>query len=168
MEIRITIPSLRVVLVVLAALGLVFTGLGIYQFNAKRQLDRAFDRMTAAVESRNWERVRTMIADDYHDAWGMNASQAVEIGSEVLQHFLVLSLDVNDPVVEVAGRRGTVRSDIKISGNATAIGQAVMSEVDALRAPFVFEWKQESWVPWSWKLTSISHPEIHFDPTYRF
>lgn len=168
MEIRFSIPSLRTVLLVLAVGLLVVAGYCTYEFRAERQLSKAFERMVTAVEARDWKRVQSLMAGDYLDAWKMNRTQATQIGSEVLRHFIVLSIRAEDPVFAINQRAGSVKSKLEISGNGSAIAQAVMAAAAELNEPFEFTWKQETWVPWSWKLTSVSHPEVQFDPSYLF
>jgi len=168
MEVRFSLPSLRSVLVAVGVAILLVVGYSAYEFRAERQLSKAFDRLVAAVEARDWKRVQTLIADDYSDAWQMNRSQAIEVGSELLRHFIVISIRPKDPTFEVAQRSGAVKSKLEISGNGSAIAQAVISEASELNEPITFTWKQETWLPWSWKLTSVSQPEIGFDPSYRF
>jgi hypothetical protein len=168
MEIRFSIPSLRTVLLALAVGLLVFAGYCAYEFRAERQLSKVFDRMITAVEARDWKRVQSLMADDYLDAWKMNRTQATQIGSEVLKHFIVLSIRADDPVFAINHRAGSVKSKIELSGNGSAIAQAVMSAAAEFSEPFKFTWTQETWAPWSWKLTCVSHPEVQFDPSYLY
>ncbi len=164
MEIRFPIPSLKVVLSVIAVALLAATGFALFEFQPERQLNKAFERLVLAVEARDWKRVEAMTAPDYSDLWGMNRSQALEIGSEVLRHFFVVNIVVSDLSLSVGdGDRGEVRAILQVDGNGTAIAQAVMTEANRLHQPFVFQWRKASWKPWDWKLTAVSQSEIVFD-----
>ena len=33
----------------------------------------------------------------------------------------------------------------------------ITSKLNGIDAPWVFEWKKESWLPWSWKLVRIEN-----------
>jgi hypothetical protein len=164
MEIRLPIPSLKMVLAVLAIGLLAATGFAVVEFQSERQLNRAFERLISAVEARDWKRVEAMTAADYADQWGMNRTQALEIGSEILRHFFVVEITISDVSLSVADRDpGEVHAVLRVSGNGTAIAQSVMAEANQLQNPFVFQWRKGSWKPWDWKLTSVSQSEVVFD-----
>jgi len=164
MEIRLPIPSLKMVLAVLAIGLLAATGFAVVEFQSERQLNKAFERMISAVEARDWKRVEAMTAADYTDQWGMNRTQALEIGSEILRHFFVVEITISDVSLSVGdGVPGEVRALLRVSGNGTAIAQSVMTEANQLQQPFIFQWRKASWKPWDWRLVSVSQSEVVFD-----
>ena len=138
----------------------------VVEFSPSRQLDRAFTRLIDAVEARNWKKVKSLMADDYRDQWGLDRDQAVSLAAEAFQHFLVLDLVVESSQLSREGREGEVAARLKIEGRATAVGDMVMQRANSLEHDFRFAWRQKSWKPWDWKLVSASQEEIEIDPTW--
>jgi len=134
------------------------------EFSPDRQLDKVFSRLIRAAENRNWKTVSTLMADDYHDQWGMNREQAVQAGSDVLGHFLALQILCEDVHGTREGREAVIETRLRLRGRGNAIGEAVMQQANALENHFQFAWRRISWKPWDWKLVSISQNEIEFDP----
>jgi len=140
------------------------TTFAVVEFQSERQLNKAFGRLVSSVEARDWKRVASMTAVDYADPWGMNRSQALEIGSEILRHFFVVDIATGDLSISVGdGDQGEVRAVLRVGGNGTAIAQSVMAEANQLQQPFIFQWRKASWKPWDWKLVSVSQSEVVFD-----
>ncbi len=160
MEIRFPIPNMRAVLLTVSVLVVASVGYGFYALAPDRQLDRAQIRLVSAVEGRDWKAVESIMADDYRDAWGFDRAKAIELGSELLRHFFVLGIESEGTTLEITDNSGTVRSVIRLSGNGTAIAQAVLAEANLLEAPFEFTWRRVSWKPWDWRLMSVNQPEV--------
>lgn len=160
MEIRFPIPSVRAVLLTVGVLVVALVGYAFYAFAPDRQLARAQTRLLSAVEGRDWKKAESMMADDYRDAWGFDRTRAIQLGSELLQHFFVLGIESGGTMLEISDTSGTVRSVIRFSGNGTAIAQAVLAEANLLESPFEFTWRRVSWKPWDWKLVSVDQPEM--------
>ena len=164
MELRFPIPSLKLGLSIMAVALLAGTTFAVVEFQSERQLNKAFERLLSAVEARDWKRVEAITTVDYADQWGMNRTQALEIGSEIFRHFLVVEITISDLSLSVDDEDlGEVRAVLRVSGNGTAIAQSVMAEANQLQNPFVFQWRKGSWKPWDWKLVSVSQSEVVFD-----
>lgn len=160
MQITVPIPSFRVIAV---AAGVIFLFVGVWglvEFQPRRQLERANDRLMAAIERRDWKRVVPMISEDYQDAWGFDRQNAVSVGVELLQHFFGLGITRENESIEVRGDTGTVRARIRLVGNGTGIAQAVLAEANRLEEPFTVTWRREGWQPWSWRVVSVAQPEL--------
>lgn len=138
----------------------------LWEFSPKRQVNKAFARLIAATEVGDFEKVRSLMAPDYRDQWGMDAAQAVSAGREVVQHFLLLEIEPMDPRLSVQGSQAELLVRLRLLGKGSAIAQAVMDRANEFKTDFRFAWRRESWVPWSWKLVSIHQSEISFDPSW--
>lgn len=158
---RIEIP-LRPFLLALGAILLVAGIWAALELRPKRQLERAFDKLVAAAENRDWKRVQEFIANDYSDAWGQNREEALEAAREIFGQFLVLEITPRD--LEIDASSGAVRCRPAISGTGGPLAQMVIGYVERLQGPTTLSWRKESWLPWSWKLISAAPPEGAPDP----
>ena len=131
-----------------------------FELSPTRRLESAFVRLLDAAEARNWERVGALVAEDYRDDWGLSKPEAISLGLEALQHFLVLEIVAEDLRIERVGRSGAVFVRLKFLGRGSAIGEAIIRRVNGLESEFRFAWRRESWKPWDWKLFSVSQKEI--------
>ncbi len=149
--------TLAVVPVLLAAFTL---GWALWEFQPRRQLEKAFARFVEAGERRDWKTASTFLAPNYKDCWGMTREQAISTASEWLGSFFVLEITTEPMTVSAQDRLATVRTRPRISGNGNAIAQIVMNHVNAQTDEMTFSWRRDSWKPWDWKLTSVDHPGL--------
>ncbi len=150
----------------LIAVGLLVIILGgwcVYEFQPRRQIQKATERLLNAVEKRDWERVRDTLAPEYADAWKLNRSTLIEFASQGFSQFFYLEITPTDWRIESSGDdspRATVTVDLSFQGNGTGLAQIALGRLQELKEPFVFDWRKESWQPWSWRLYSAGQPEI--------
>jgi hypothetical protein len=74
-----------------------------------------------------------------------------------------LQIRAINPQIESAAGVGRWSSRIEVhgSGEMAALAQ---ERINALNAPFVLEWRQESWRPWHWRLVRASNAALKLDP----
>jgi hypothetical protein len=118
------------------------------------------ERLVALVAHRNWKQTLALMAVDYHDAWDMNREEAVSLGHEVLQGFLMLDLAWKPTSVAQEGKTATITGFIKASGTGAGFSQEVVSRLNNLREPFVFTWRKDGWKPDDWRLVSVKQTEL--------
>ncbi len=135
-------------------------------FSPGRQLGKAFTRLVDAAENRDWKTVRSLMAEDYRDQWGMDRDQAIALAAEGFRHFLVLEISPSDPRISWGGRGARIDVQLALTGRGTAIGEAILEHARTLHDDFRFAWQRKSWKPWDWKLVSITQREIEIDPTW--
>lgn len=128
--------------------------------SARSQALAQHERLVGHVAHRNWKLILALMAEDYHDAWDMKRDEAVSLGHELLQGFLVLNLDWKTTGVSVSGQNATITGHLKASGSGAGFSQEIINRLNQLRDPFVFTWRKESWKPGSWKLISVGQPEL--------
>lgn len=138
----------------------------LFLFSPGRQLDRAFSALVHAAENRDWKTVRTFLAEDYRDQWGMDREQAIALAAEGFRHFLVLEITPAAPKVSWGGRSARIDVQLALSGRGSAVGEAILEQARTLTDDFQFAWQRKSWKPWDWKLVSINQREIEIDPTW--
>lgn len=142
---------------ILLAAVVIWSGL---ELMPSRRLAACQERLLKAAGDRNWDRVRSLMADDYRDSWGQDREQAVAKASEVLASFLVLEILSEDTAVEREGREATVSAKLRLRGRGNAFGEMIIEHANSLPSQFQFAWRQKSWKPWDWKLVSVSQPEL--------
>lgn len=151
---------------VIAAAGAALLLWLVVEYSPGRQLERAFIRLITAVEDRNWEKVKSLMAEDYRDQWGLDREKAVSLGAEAFRHFLALEIVVESTNISRDDKEAVIEAKLRVDGRATAVGEMVKERANSLQDDFQFAWQRKSWKPWDWKLVAISQREIEIDPTW--
>jgi len=131
-----------------------------FELTPGRRLARCQDHLLQAAGDRNWNRVRSLMADDYRDAWGQDREQAVAQASEALRNFLVLEILSEDTTAERRDRDAVISARLRLRGKGNAIGEQIIAGANSLESHFQFAWRRKSWKPWDWKLVSVSQPQF--------
>jgi len=127
----------------------------------ERQVRRHTGLLLKAVERRNWEKVKNLIADGYGDRWQHDKSVVAETLPQVFGQFLFLNIEHETTAVEVQGGAGHTVTRVKMSGSGGPLAQMVIEKVNNLSEPFTFSWSQRSGWPWDWELTRVDHPSFN-------
>lgn len=126
------------------------------------QIDAKMRRLLSLAGQRKWLRAGHLLSASYQDAWGQDKATALRNATEMGRHFLVLEI-LGTGAVSTRGAQGTWQGRLTFRGRGTAVGEMIFSRVESLQDDFVFAWRKENWKPWSWKLVSVTQPEIVFD-----
>lgn len=126
------------------------------------QIDAKMRRLLSLAGQRKWPRAGHLLSASYQDAWGQDKATALRNATEMGRHFLVLEI-LGTGAVSTRGAQGTWQGRLAFRGRGTAVGEMIFSRVESLQDDFVFAWRKENWKPWSWKLVSVTQPEIVFD-----
>ena len=132
----------------------------LWLWQPERQVLKHHEHFIKAAENRNWRRVEAFIDARYSDRWGHDKAFLLRESREILRQFFALSIESTVGSCEVIGDTATVPATLKIAGTGTAITEYAKNEVNALREPFVFEWKRQSWKPWVWTLMRVDQPQL--------
>jgi len=138
---------------------------GGFELTPGRRLDRTFDHLIRAVEKRDWETVKQLMAEDYRDQWGMDRETAVSLGKDAFGQFLTLMITEENRRRSISGKDAMIETRLRLTGRASMIGEMVMEKANALQNDFQFAWKRKSWKPWDWKLVSINQNELDINPS---
>ncbi|MCE9518721.1 MAG: hypothetical protein K8R87_04045 [Verrucomicrobia bacterium] len=128
--------------------------------SAKSQALDQQQRLVSEVSQRDWKQTLALMAEDYHDTWDMKREEAVSLGHEMLQSFIVLNLEWKTSSVVMEGKIATITGKIKVSGNGFGFSQEIINKVNNLQEPFVFTWRKDGWKPGDWRLVSLTQPEL--------
>jgi hypothetical protein len=142
------------ILIAFAAIGL------LWHLQPRRQVQRHTERFLARAESKDWNGMAELIADDYSDRWGHARTDVVDRTREVLQQFLLLRIEATDMEVSEENGTGTTRARLSLAGRGGPIAEYAVERVARLTQPFTFTWHQRSWKPWDWELTNVAQPEL--------
>jgi hypothetical protein len=150
-------------LLAIALLALLIGAWVASEFQPRRQIEKATERLLSAIENRDWEQVRDTLAPDYADAWQLDRSSIIELASQGFSQFFYLEITPANWRIDLTGDdspRATVTVNLTFQGNGTSLAQIALNRLQELDAPFVFDWRKESWQPWSWRLYSAGQPEL--------
>ncbi len=126
----------------------------------ERQIPRAQARFLSAIESRDFGAMSAMIAADYRDRWAHDRATVIARCREVFGQFATLTIERENRDLHVDGDRWLLSEKIRLKGLGGPLAMAAREAMNALREPFVTEWRRRSWKPWDWELKSVAQPEI--------
>jgi len=154
-------PKSKVSLLFGAAIFILVAVRCIWLWQPERQVLLHQEHFIEAVSDRKWKKIDRFLADDFRDRFGHDKAWALKESREVLRQFFALTVlgeDTSNTFTTPDRRDATVTATLKIEGGGTPIAEYAKTEVNRSQHPFTFTWKQQSWKPWDWQLTSIDHP----------
>ncbi|MEY2564061.1 MAG: hypothetical protein QOH88_2254 [Verrucomicrobiota bacterium] len=137
--------------------------LGLYLaalWRPERQVRLHNAHLLSQIEEKNWRAVAEFIGSDYQDRWGDDRALLLERLREVFRFLPKSRIEANDPQVRTETSKGFWTAKITITGGAGEFASVIQARVNALSAPFEFEWRQQSSKPWDWKLISVRNPAL--------
>ena len=153
--------SLKLLLRIVAYTAVAILIWALWFYQPGRQLERAHTHLLKTLESRNWNKLRAMTADDFMA--GLYAkNEAIENGREILQPFFSIHFTESEKTLRREGPQSVISTRIHMEGSGMGYAPAVVSVVNDQKDPFVFTWQQMSWKPWDWKLVRAEHPLFHY------
>lgn len=123
------------------------------------QLRAAQAALIEAVEDRDWDDVKDLLAEDYTDGLGHTRESAVKDGQKYFAGFFSLTLKTEPEFVAVKGQ-GSVKTMIRMEGNGAGYSQAILGRVNQINTPWVFHWNNPGRWPWGWRLNMIHNDEL--------
>jgi hypothetical protein len=143
--------------------GSVALALGIFLiwlWRPEHQVRLHSDHLLRSIESRNWSRFSSLIADDYRDQWEQDRALAVERTRGVFSYLPGIHIVPHDPIIQTEGGKATWQAKIVIEGSDNELARLVKERVNALTTPFTLEFRRVSGKPWDWKLVRVSNPGL--------
>jgi hypothetical protein len=126
---------------------------------AAKKVSLQQEKLLKQAGKRDWKAVFDMMAEDYHDGFGMKRDEALQTAKEVLDPFLTLSFEWTDEKVEVNGSTATVTGIARLHGTGPIGINEVTNRMNQIQKPWTFEWKRHP-VTGDWKLNSVSNPDL--------
>ena len=113
------------------------------------------------IEKRNGPRTSRLVAENYLDRWKFNRDDIVKTTVDVGGQFLVVVVKGEEVSYSRDGKTATVKMNLKLGGKPLGVfGNEITRRVNALKKPFVFTWKKQSFLPSSWRLVKLDNPEL--------
>lgn len=145
------VASLAVVTIALRCLWL---------WQPERQLLLHQASLRAAVERRDWARVEALADPAYSDRWGYTRATGLREARQWLGQFFALTITPEAAGDQLTAAGGTVTERWRMEGNGLEGAALVKDRVNAVRAPFTFQWKHAGWQPWLWTLVRVDNPDL--------
>ena len=140
---------------------IVAAGWGVYLallWQAERQVELHNVHLLERVEKRDWKAVGEFVAQRYQDRWGNDRARLLERLPQVFRALPNARIQASQPAIRIADGRGywTAKITIQSSGE---FAEYIKSRVNALDAPFEFEWQRGAW-PWNWTLVAVRNSAL--------
>lgn len=126
----------------------------------ERQIPRAQARLLSFIEKRDFASLEGMLAGDYKDLWAQDKATLIERSREVFGQFALLTVEHESRGLRAGSEVWFLAEKVILKGLGGPLAMAARETVNALREPFVTEWRQRSWKPWDWELKSVAQPEL--------
>jgi hypothetical protein len=126
----------------------------------ERQIPRAQARLLSAIGRRDFAAMEALLAADYRDRWRQDRATVAERSREVFGQFAMLTIEREARGLRAEARSFFLTEKVTLKGIGGPLAMAARDAVNALREPFVTEWRQRSWKPWDWELKSVAQPEL--------
>ena len=101
-----------------------------------------------------------LLAADYRDRWQQDKAGVIERSREVFGQFAMLTVERESRGLRVESGGFFLTEKITFKGLGGPVAMAARDAVNALRDPFVMEWRRRSGKPWDWELKSVAQPEL--------
>ncbi len=101
-----------------------------------------------------------LLAADYRDRWEQDKATAIERSREVFGQFAMLTAERESRGLRRESGAWFLTEKITLKGIGGPLAMAARDAVNALREPFVMEWRRCSGKPWDWELKSVTQPEL--------
>lgn len=153
-------PRLRQVLIAAIAMAAIVAAWNL--LSPGRRLHAAQRALLEAVSAKDEEACLKLVSEQYRDSRGWTYSDWPGLLSDL--RAVAPSLTFSGEFDEVSS--GLLEGHLKVTGIGPAAAE-IQRELRRLRAPTAFQWKRESWTPWSWRLQSIENPDLDVSGRYR-
>ncbi|MBB5037331.1 hypothetical protein [Prosthecobacter dejongeii] len=144
-----------------AIIALGWFGWWVWGTPAEKQMLAAQAEFLTALEDRDWDEVKGLLATTYTDAMGHTRETAVEDAQQILSQFISITLQTQNLHFQTQKDQGQTAIQIRMDGQGLGFGPMVMARVNAMQEPWQFHWHKEGLWPWTWRILRIHHPELH-------
>ncbi|TDU64108.1 hypothetical protein EI77_04292 [Prosthecobacter fusiformis] len=143
-----------------ALIAIVWLGWWLFGRSPTTQILAAQQKFLIAVEGRDWKEVRSMLATDYADSYGLTQETAPATAAEIMQGFLFLTLRTEVQPFQPTADRAAVRVRIQMEGQGLGFSPMIISRVNAMPEPWHFIWRKDGPWHWSWKIIRIHQSDL--------
>ncbi len=101
-----------------------------------------------------------LLAGDYRDRWQQDKAIVMQRSREVFGQFVMLTVERESRGLRMDAGRWLLTEKVRLKGLGGPLAMLARDAVNALREPFMMEWRRRSWKPWDWELQSVAQPEL--------
>lgn len=130
-----------------------------YLLPTSAKVSRVQAQILKKAAHHDWDKVASMVAEDYRDPAGMNKQEAMQTAKEILNAFLTLEFEWTNETVTVEDQKATVTGTLRMKGMGPAGGGAIIERVNKIEKPWTFVWQRDPMSALVWRLTSVSNAE---------
>lgn len=137
-----------------------------FRWTSSAQLEKAQATLISGIEDNRWSRCKEVVSPTYSDRWGWTRDDLGLVFQDMRSQFLVLTLELQNPVWDIAARKATFKAQLRLRGTPLGVGASIERMVNREVEPMFFYWEKTSWTPWSWKLVRLNHSEVEIPDSY--
>jgi hypothetical protein len=105
-----------------------------------------------------------LLSEQYRDQWDFNKVNALISLQDIRSQFMAINISWTLTSEIIESSDATLTGSMKMEATGIYLpSDIVTSRVNRLETPFIFTWKKESWLPWSWKLIRIENSGLDLD-----
>ena len=146
------------VIVLLVCIG---SGVRFLWFQSPReQIERAQRSFLHAVEKRKWDKIASMLKENYQDEFGFDKETGLEAAKQMLGGFFTLEVRAEQTHIVPAPDVGFIQMKMKLEGNGTPVAQMVAQRVNETKAVWTFHWHKTGKWPWNWQIVQIHNDAL--------
>lgn len=135
-----------------------------YQWRPATQVRVHQAALMKAVRKGDSDKWAALISATYADQWGLSKADSVAAFKELRPHFLAIDLqpeEGTEPSVAIEDESGRFTVKLHGLGSGTSpVGPAILTFINELEEPFVFEWRKSGGAPWNWELVNVSNEGV--------
>jgi hypothetical protein len=129
----------------------------LFEWPAETQVRLKHEAFLVSIEEGDNSAWNTLLYESYEDQWGFSKSNAMVAMQDVRSQFIGLNIIWQPESEVVDSGDGKLAGEMKFEATGFFATDLITSKLNGIDAPWVFEWKKESWLPWSWKLVRIEN-----------
>ena len=140
----------------------------VWLYRPEHQVRLHTENFLHAIDGRNWQRVASFIADDYHDQWNNDRIRLVERMREGFRWVRGSRITAPNAAVQVETPCVIWLGKIIVYSSDDGVMTVLDERINKLPTPFELEWRRFSDKPWDWKLVRVRNPafQIPADISY--
>ena len=114
-----------------------------------------------AIEEGDNSAWNSLLSESYLDQWEFSKSNAMVALQDVRSQLIGLHIKWESESTMIDEGRGSLQGKMQFEATGFFATDFITSRVNSLDAPWVFQWRKESWLPWSWKLVRIENEDLN-------
>ncbi|MGK0188143.1 MAG: hypothetical protein ACI9R3_003935 [Verrucomicrobiales bacterium] len=133
----------------------------VFEWPSSIQLPLKQEAFLIAIEEGDNSAWDTLLSESYEDQWGFSKSDALVALQDVRSQLIGLDVVWTSEDTVIGDEDGKLTGDMHFEASGFFATDLITSRLNGVDKPWVFEWRKESWIPWSWKLVRIENESLN-------